>query len=52
MEDQRWVKSNVATLTGELQGAATLAEFGERLLSGLVPALGGGVAGLLRPGAG
>ena len=44
MEDQRWVKSNVATLTGKLQGAATLAEFGERLLSGLVPALGGGVA--------
>jgi signal transduction histidine kinase/CheY-like chemotaxis protein/HPt (histidine-containing phosphotransfer) domain-containing protein/HAMP domain-containing protein len=42
-EDQRWVKSNVATLTGNLQGAATLAEFGERLLSGLVPALGGGV---------
>ena len=44
IEDQRWVKSNVATLTGNLQGAATLAEFGERLLSGLVPALGGGVA--------
>jgi signal transduction histidine kinase/CheY-like chemotaxis protein/CHASE3 domain sensor protein len=44
LEDQRWVKSNVATLTGNLQEAATLAEFGERLLSGLVPALGGGVA--------
>ena len=52
MEDQRWVKSNVATLTGGLQGAATLAEFGERLLSGLVPALGGGVAAFyaLEPG--
>ena len=52
MEDQRWVKSNVATLTGALQGAATLAEFGERLLSGLVPALGGGVAAFyaLEPG--
>ena len=52
MEDQRWVKSNVATLAGELQGAATVAEFGERLLSGLVPALGGGVAGFyaLEPG--
>ncbi len=49
MEDQRWVKSNVATLTGALQGAATLAEFGERLLSGLVPALGGGVAGFYAP---
>src|SRR5262245_8885138 len=45
MEDQRWVKANVAELTGGLQGAATLAEFGERLLAGLVPALGGGVAG-------
>ncbi len=52
MEDQRWVKSNVAALTGRLQGAATLAEFGERLLSGLVPALGGGVAAFysLEPG--
>ena len=40
------------TLTGDLQGAATLVEFGERLLSGLVPALGGGVAGFyaLEPG--
>ena len=44
MEDQRWVKSNVATLTGALQGTATLTEFGERLLEGLVPAMGGGVA--------
>jgi two-component system, sensor histidine kinase and response regulator len=44
MEEQRWVKSNMATLTSGLQGAATLAEFGEHLLSGLVPALGGGVA--------
>jgi signal transduction histidine kinase/DNA-binding response OmpR family regulator/HPt (histidine-containing phosphotransfer) domain-containing protein len=43
MEDQRWVKANVASLTNALQGAATLAEFGERLLSGLVPALGGGI---------
>ena len=52
MEDQRWVKAHVATLTGGLQGAATVAEFGERLLSGLVPALGGGVAGFytLEPG--
>jgi len=45
MEEQRWVKGNIATLTGALQGAATHAEFGERLLSGLVPVLGGGVAG-------
>ncbi|HVM48470.1 MAG TPA: response regulator [Candidatus Acidoferrum sp.] len=44
MDEQRWVKSNAATLAGQLQGAATLAEFGQRLLSGLVPMLGGGVA--------
>jgi PAS domain S-box-containing protein len=44
LEDQGWVKSQVATVTAALQEAATLAEFGERLLSGLVPALGGGVA--------
>jgi len=52
MEDQRWVKAHVASLTSTLQGAATLAEFGERLLSGLVPALGGGVGGFytLEPG--
>ena len=46
MDEQRWVKSNISTLTGELQGAASLEEFGRRLLSGLVPMLGGGIAGL------
>jgi signal transduction histidine kinase/DNA-binding response OmpR family regulator/HPt (histidine-containing phosphotransfer) domain-containing protein/CHASE3 domain sensor protein len=45
MEEQRWVKSNVAKLTGDLQGATSLAEFGQRLISGLAPVLGGGVAG-------
>ncbi len=45
MDEQRWVKSNVSGLTGELQGAASLPEFGQRLLSGLVPMLGGGAAG-------
>ena len=45
MDEQRWVKSNVSRLTGELQGAASLAEFGQRLLSGVVPMLGGGIAG-------
>lgn len=45
MDEQRWVKSNASQITGELQGAPSLAEFGQRLLSGLVPALGGGVAG-------
>jgi PAS domain S-box-containing protein len=45
MDEQRWVKSNAAKLTGELQGAASLAEFGQRFVSGLVPLLGGGAAG-------
>ncbi|HEY6359605.1 MAG TPA: response regulator, partial [Vicinamibacterales bacterium] len=45
MDEQRWVKASVSKLTGELQGAASLEEFGRRLLSGLVPMLGGGVAG-------
>ena len=45
MDEQRWVKSNASQLTGELQGAASLAEFGQRLVCGLVPMLGGGVAG-------
>ncbi|MCX6911816.1 MAG: MCP four helix bundle domain-containing protein, partial [Verrucomicrobia bacterium] len=45
MDEQRWVKSKASELTRELQGAASLAEFGQRLVSGLVPMLGGGVAG-------
>ena len=44
MEDQRWVKANIARLAGALQGAASHSEFGQRLLSGLVPVLGGGAA--------
>jgi signal transduction histidine kinase/DNA-binding response OmpR family regulator/HAMP domain-containing protein len=46
MDQQRWVKANAATVTSALQGAASLAEFGERLLSGLVPMIGGGVGGV------
>ncbi len=45
MEEQRWIKTNAAQLTGELQGAGSLNEFGNRLTAGLVPMLGGGVAG-------
>ncbi|HEX5175799.1 MAG TPA: MCP four helix bundle domain-containing protein, partial [Chthoniobacteraceae bacterium] len=45
MDQQRWVKTNAAKITSELQGAASLAEFGQGLISGLVPVLGGGVAG-------
>ncbi len=48
MEEQRWVKSSVARLSGELQGAETLEEFGAKLLTGLLPLLGGGVAVLYR----
>jgi signal transduction histidine kinase/DNA-binding response OmpR family regulator/HPt (histidine-containing phosphotransfer) domain-containing protein len=46
MDEQRWVKANVSRLTGELQGARSLSEFGERFLSALLPLLGGGVAAL------
>lgn len=45
MDQQRWVKSNASKLIGDLQGATSLAEFGQRLLSGLIPILGGGAAG-------
>ncbi|MBM3852843.1 MAG: PAS domain S-box protein, partial [Verrucomicrobia bacterium] len=45
MEEHRWVGASAAKITGGLQGAASLAEFGQRLLSDLVPLLGGGVAG-------
>ena len=44
MDEQRWVKTHAARITGELQGAATLDDFGSRLVSTLVPVLGGGVA--------
>ena len=44
MDEQRWVKSQVSKLTSELQGADSLPEFGQRLLSNLLPPLGGGVA--------
>ena len=43
-EGQRWLKSNVFGLTSALQGATSVAEFGERLVSGLVPMVGGGIA--------
>jgi methyl-accepting chemotaxis protein len=44
MEQQRWVKTHAAQITGDLQGAASLEDFGRRLLGALVPSLGGGVA--------
>src|SRR4029077_3298972 len=45
MDEQRWGKANVSRVTGALQGAPSLAEFGQLLLSDLVPMLGGGAAG-------
>jgi two-component system sensor histidine kinase/response regulator len=45
IDEQRWVKSSASVLIGELQSATSLAEFGQRLLSGLMPLLGGGTAG-------
>ncbi len=44
MDEQRWVKAQSAALIQELQNVNSLNEFGQRLLSGLVPLLGGGVA--------
>ena len=43
-EEQSWVKANVARITRPLQGAPSQREFGQRLLTELIPALGGGVA--------
>src|SRR4029453_4434315 len=42
MDEQRWVKTNVSRVTGQLQGAASLAAFGQRLLSDIVRMVGGG----------
>jgi PAS domain S-box-containing protein len=46
IDEQRWVKSSASTLMGDVQRASSLTEFGQRLLGGLMPLLGGGVAGL------
>jgi len=43
IDEQRWVKSSAGALVGDLQKAGSLAEFGQRLLSGLVPLLRSGV---------
>ena len=44
IDEQRWVKSSAAKVIGDLQGAQSLTEFGERFLSSLMPLLRGGVA--------
>src|SRR5437667_3743847 len=48
MEEQRWIKTNAARISAELQSATTFADLGQHVLSGLVPALGGGVAAVYR----
>jgi PAS domain S-box-containing protein len=45
MAEHRWVSASAAQLLGGLPGATTLAEFGRRFLSELMPIVGGGVAG-------
>ena len=45
-ERQRWVKSSVAEIGDALQGAEQPDEFGRRLLSKLVPFMGGGCGAL------
>ena len=45
MEEHRWVSASAAQLVGGLPGATTLAEFGRRFLSALMPIAGGGEAG-------
>jgi len=44
IDEQRWVKASASTVIGDLQGARSLTEFGDRLLSSLMPLLRGGVA--------
>ena len=43
LDDQRWLKSQVADLSAALHGVESPAEFASILLEGLVPALGGGI---------
>jgi two-component system, sensor histidine kinase and response regulator len=45
IDEQRWIKSHASEILGELQGANSREQFGQRLLSGLMPLLGGGVGG-------
>jgi hypothetical protein len=44
MDHSAGSKTSAAKITGELQGATSLAEFGQRYISSLMPVLGGGVA--------
>jgi two-component system sensor histidine kinase/response regulator len=45
IDEQRWVKSSASRIIGDLQKATSLEEFGQQLLSGVMPLLGGGTAG-------
>ena len=46
MEEQRWVKASLAKLAEAVQDAPSIADFGQRFLTCLMPLTGGGVAGL------
>ena len=48
-DNQRWVKTQASLLISQLQGASSLEEFGQRLVSGLAPVLGVAVAALYLP---
>jgi two-component system sensor histidine kinase/response regulator len=43
MDQQRWVKTSTTKLTSKMQGATSLNQFGQHLISNVVPMLGGGV---------
>ncbi|HXQ77928.1 MAG TPA: PAS domain S-box protein, partial [Gemmatimonadaceae bacterium] len=45
IDEQRWIKAHASDILGELQSAKSREEFGQHLLSGLLPLLGGGVGG-------
>jgi methyl-accepting chemotaxis protein len=44
IDEQRWIKSHASAILAELQATNSREQFGQRLLSGLMPLLGGGVA--------
>jgi len=45
IDEQRWIKSHASAILAELQATNSREQFGQRLLSGLMPLLGGGVGG-------
>ncbi|MBM3733196.1 MAG: response regulator [Acidimicrobiia bacterium] len=45
METQRWIKASITKIIMELQPAPNFSDLGRRLLSELVPLIGGGIGG-------